>query len=619
MSDIIKLLPDSVANQIAAGEVIQRPASAVKEMLENCIDAQATSIKLIVKDAGKTLIQVVDNGVGMSETDARMCFERHATSKLNQANDLFSINTLGFRGEALASIASIARVELKTKREEDQLGTEIIVEGSVTESQQPCQCPKGTSISVKNLFYNTPARRNFLKSENVEKSNIFNELIRVSLAYPEVEFFYYHNDKLIQKLDPGNLKQRVAQLFGKNFDQKIVPIEEKTQIVKIKGFIGKPENSKKKRGEQYFYTNKRYIKSPYLNHAVEQAYSDLISDGMHPAFFIFMEVNPELIDVNVHPTKTEVKFQDERFIYQIILASAKRALGQHNISPTLDFERETCFDDIVIDKTKEVKPPQININPDFNPFETSQNKPAPSSGKHLSKHKNVDKWENIFPEESRQQNITESQSDISKQHMSIISKLDKEDAENVSPAKFIQLQNRFILSTVKSGIMIIDQQRAHERILFEKFQDSRSKRKSSSQTLLFPEQISLIESDASLLREIMDEISSLGFDISEFSKNTFVVNGIPSEIPNNINIAELLEGLLENFKKNQAELKLDVTSNISRALAKRLAVKHGKALTEIEMNSLVDALFACSIPNVSPSGNPILSIIEADELTSRFK
>ncbi|MFW5793182.1 MAG: DNA mismatch repair endonuclease MutL [Bacteroidota bacterium] len=618
MSDIIKLLPDSVANQIAAGEVIQRPASAVKEMLENSIDAKAKSIKLIVKDAGKTLIQIVDDGIGMSETDARMCFERHATSKINLAKDLFSINTLGFRGEALASIASIAHVELKSRREEDQLGTQIIVEGSVVESQLPCQCQKGTNISVKNLFYNTPARRNFLKSDNVEKSNIFNEFVRVCLAYPDIEFSYYHNNKLIQKLEAGNLKQRIVSLFGNNFNKKIVPIEEQTQIVKIHGFIGKPEFSKKKRGEQYFFTNKRFIKSPYLNHAIEQAYSDLITEGMHPGFFIFMEINPEMIDVNVHPTKTEIKFQDERFIYQILLASAKRALGQHNISPTLDFERETAFDDIVIDKNKEIKPPQINVDTEFNPFEPPKDKPSFYPAKNLNKHANTSKWENMFPERNEKPTDFRSKEEKDEHQLLVDSSMDR-DKTGKSGAKFIQLQNRFILSTIKSGIMIIDQQRAHERILFEKFQTYKENQKASSQTLLFPEQISLIESDATLLREIMDEITSLGFDISEFSKNTFVINGIPTDIPESQNIAELIESLLENFKRNMSELKLDVISNLSRSLAKKLSVKHGKALTEIEMNALVDSLFACSVPNVSPSGHPIINIIENEELIGRFK
>ncbi len=618
MSDIIKLLPDSVANQIAAGEVIQRPASAVKEMLENSIDAKASNIKLIIKDAGKTLIQVVDDGIGMSETDARMCFERHATSKIANADDLFFIKTLGFRGEALASIASIARVELKSKREEDQLGTEIIVEGSVVESQMPCQCAKGTNISVKNLFYNTPARRNFLKSDSIEKSNIFNEFLRVSLAYPEIGFSYYNNNELIQQLESGNLKHRIASLFGNNYNQRLVPIEESTQIVKIYGFIGKPEFSKKKRGEQYFFTNKRFIKSAYLNHAIEQAYKDLISEGMHPSFFIFLDINPDFIDVNVHPTKTEIKFQDERFIYQILYASTKRALGQYNISPTLDFERETAFDDIEIDKTKEIKPPQIIVNPDFNPFDNPTGKPTFTSGKNLSRHVSYEKWEQIFPEKkTSQQCIAHTEeNEISFKSTEQVDSLEK---EKYSGSKFLQIQGRFIVSPVKSGMMIIDQQLAHERILFEKYISIGNSGKIASQTLLFPEQVNLIESDAELMRDIMDEISSIGFEISEFSKNTFVINAVPTDIPENQNISELIENILENFKRNQADLKTDIHTSLCRSLAKKLSVKHGKVLSESEMNALVDNLFACQIPNLSPGGKSILAILTTDELIERFR
>ncbi|MBS4012235.1 MAG: DNA mismatch repair endonuclease MutL [Bacteroidetes bacterium] len=618
MSDIIKLLPDSVANQIAAGEVIQRPASAVKEMLENSIDAKASNIKLIIKDAGKTLIQVVDDGIGMSETDARMCFERHATSKITNADDLFSIKTLGFRGEALASIASIARVELKSKREDDQLGTEIIVEGSVVESQMPCQCSKGTSISVKNLFYNTPARRNFLKSDSIEKGNIFNEFLRVSLAYPEIGFSYYHNNELVQQLEAGNLKQRISGIFGSNYNQRLVPIEESTQIVKVYGFIGKPEFSKKKRGEQFFFTNKRFIKSAYLNHAIEQAYKDLISEGLHPSFFIFLDINADMIDVNVHPTKTEIKFQDERFIYQILYASAKRALGQHNITPTLDFERETAFDDIVIDKTKEIRPPQINVNPDYNPFDNPIGKPSNVSGKNLTKHVSHEKWEQIFSDSKTSfSNITQvEQSELSFQNFE---KTNIENSEKYSGSKFLQIQARFIVSPVKSGMMIIDQQLAHERILFEKYLKCTSTGKISSQTLLFPEQVKLIESDAELIREIMAEITAIGFEISEFSKNTFVVNAVPADIPENQNTAELVETLLENYKRNQSDLTIDVHTNLCRSIAKKLSVKHGKYLTEVEMNALVDNLFACQVPNMSPSGKNILTIVTTDELIERFK
>jgi DNA mismatch repair protein MutL len=619
MSDVIRLLPDSVANQIAAGEVVQRPASAVKELLENAIDAGATQIKLIVKDAGRTLIQVTDNGKGMSETDARMCFERHATSKINDASDLFCIRTMGFRGEALASIAAIARVELKTRTHDATVGTEVIIEGSVTEGQQACQSPSGTSIAVKNLFFNTPARRNFLKSDAVEKSHIFNELVRVALSHPGVGFMYYQNGQLTHQLEPGNLKQRIVSLFGNNYNQRLVPLSEKTEIVTLDGFVVKPEFAKKKRGEQFFFVNGRFIRSPYLNHAVELAYQELIPEDMYPSFFIFLETDPAQIDVNVQPTKTEIKFQDEKFIYQILKAAVKRSLGKYNITPTLDFERETAFDHIKPPPDGEIRPPVINVNPDYNPF-SGQSRPASGSPGSLTSRINPSQWEKLFPgKEDIPTPVTAPKHIPEPDRQTLISADWDSREETPLSQKFLQLQNRYILAPVKSGMMIIDQQRAHERILFEQLLARLERPQNASQQLLFPETVLLIEYDADLLREILPQVKTLGFEISENGRNTFVITGKPADLPENENLQDVLEGMLEQFKKNKVQSGLDVKTNLARSLARRLCIKHGSLLSEQEMVSLTDLLFACQMPYQSPSGKPTVSIMNIQEIAGKFK
>ncbi len=621
MSDIIKLLPDSVANQIAAGEVVQRPASVVKELLENSIDAGATDIKLIVKDAGRTLIQVTDNGKGMSENDARMSFERHATSKIKNASDLWALTTMGFRGEALASIASVARVELKTRSADTPLATEIFMEGSKLETQQQCQAPIGTTIIVKNLFFNTPARRNFLKSDNVEKAHVFNEFIRIALAHPQVAFSYYHNNQLVTQAGTGNLGSRIINLFGSHYKPRLIPIEEDTQIVSIQGYILKPEYAKKRKSDQYFFVNNRYIKSPYLNHAVENGFEELIPDDSYPAFFLFLQIDPAQIDVNVHPTKTEIKFQDEKLIYQIIKAAVKRSLGKFNIVPSLDFERETAFDDVRFDKTKPVVAPTIDVNPNFNPFE--QEKSTGSSGKNLTSRANPRQWEKLFPQPGRAASQDSQQQRIEPgQHASqqtIISPDWQEGQDKPQGKKFMHLQGRYILTSIKSGLMIIDQQRAHERILFEKHLKMLENRKVASQTLLFPEQIKLTEPDADLLREIRTEIASLGFDISDYSHNSYMINAVPADLADNENLQWIMESILENFKKNNASIKLDTRVNLARSLAKSLSVKTGKPLTTEEMNALTDELFSCEMPYQTPSGKPTLNMLGMDEIGDKFK
>ncbi len=622
MSDIIKLLPDSVANQIAAGEVVQRPASVVKELIENSIDAGASDIKLVAKDAGRTLVQVTDNGNGMSESDARMSFERHATSKIDSAKDLFALRTMGFRGEALASIASVARVEMKSRQKEVPLGTEIIIEGSKLISQQPCQAAQGTTIAVKNLFFNTPARRNFLKSDNVEKAHVFNEFLRVALAYPEISFSYYHNDKLITQANNENKGHRIVSLFGNHYKERLIPVEEKTQIVEIEGYVLKPEFAKKRRGDQFFFVNNRYIKSPYLNHAVENAFSELIPDDSHPSFFLFLNIDPSQIDVNVHPTKTEIKFQDEKTLYQILKVCVKRSLGKFNIAPTLDFEQDGAFSNIRFDKEKPVVPPTIDVDPDYNPFNTQ--KSSTSSGKNLAARTNPQQWEKLFPQpqHSGMSNRPEMQPEQGNQHESkqtIISAGWDEEEQISSTKKFMHLHGRYILSSIKSGLMILDQQRVHERILFEKHLKILKSRKSSSQTLLFPEQIKLTEHDTHLLEDIMGDVAALGFEINKFGKNSFMVNAVPTEIAENENLQSIIESILDNFKRNSADVKLEAPVNVARALAKSMSVKYGKVMSEAEMNALTDELFSCEMPYQTPSGKPTLTIIKQQEISGRLK
>ncbi len=614
MDDVIKLLPDSVANQIAAGEVIQRPASAVKELMENSIDAGATHMKLIVKDAGKTLIQLVDNGKGMTETDARLCFERHATSKISSASDLFSIRTMGFRGEALASIAAISRVEMKTKTADDQVGTEIIIEGSVHESQQPCQCPTGTNISVKNLFFNTPARRNFLKSEQVEKGHIFNEFVRVALSNPSIAFELFQNNLLTHKFEKSNLKQRIVSIFGNPYQQRLVPVDEKTDIISIHGYVLKPEFAKKRKNEQFFFVNSRYIRSPYLSHAVEQAYLDLIPEDMYPSFFLFLETDPSQIDVNVHPTKTEIKFQDERYVYQIIKTTVKRSLGKFNITPTLDFERETAFDDLVTEKNKPVSPPSIQVNPDYNPFKSDHASSFQQQG--LSGRIKPEQWESMFP--GKEEMPFQRSKGASAQQSVDSQDWGAHDADT-SSKKFIHLQNRYILVPVKSGLMVVDHEKAHERILFERFMHILEHKNAVSQQLLFPESIILLDSDAEVLIDIMPQFKTLGFDIVEVSKGTFVVNAVPGDFVNKGNIQNLVEGIIEQYKQYETDPKADSHTGIARSLAKRLSLKPGKPLCEEEMTALIDALFACQLPYQSPFGKATVSILSLQELSEKFK
>lgn len=634
MSDIIHILPDAIANQIAAGEVIQRPSSAVKELMENSVDAGSASINLIVKDAGKTLIQVIDNGCGMSETDARMSFERHATSKINNADDLFAIRTMGFRGEALASIASIAQVELKTKRAGDETGTKIILEGSAVISQEACACSEGTSVSVKNLFYNVPARRNFLKSNGSEMRHIIDEFFRIALAHPNISFTLHHNGNEMYHLKADTLRQRIISLFGNSYNQKIVPVEEKTDVININGFIGKPEFAKKTRGEQYFFVNKRFIKNPYLNHALTAAYNQLLPAELTPFYVLNITIEPKEIDINVHPTKTEIKFIDEKTIYAIIRSAVRHSLGKFNISPSLDFEQDKAIISM-IDSSKQntdtISYYQAPVMPAYNPFSKEKIETESSKNFGFPKHQQSSRgWEKLYQDlENRQEtampDTSLKQPDLNFDEIISAAKNRSSDNEEIIHKEIrnnrydtYQLHNRYILTQIKSGLMIIDQQAAHERILYEKFLDALKNNNGSSQKELFPQTIELSASDYELVIELLPELKIVGIDINEFGKNNVIVNGMPSEI-NDCDIKDFLESIIEQYKQNLSLLKLDKHENIARSMARNSSMKSGKQLSHEEMNALIDELFACKMPYISPTGNSTIITLKTDELTNKFK
>jgi len=614
MPDIIRLLPDIVANQIAAGEVIQRPASVIKELLENSVDSGATDIKIIIKDAGKTLIQVIDNGCGMSVTDARLSFEKHATSKIRQVDDLYSIRTMGFRGEALASIAAIAQVELKTKRTGDELGTLIEIEGSEVKNQTPISCVDGTSISVKNLFFNVPARRIFLKSNNAENNHIIEAFQRIALAYPQIEFSMYINDKIVFQLSKSSLKQRIVSIYGNQFNERLLIVEQETNQVKISGFIGKPEFAKKTRGEQFFFVNNRFIKHPYLHHSVENAFNQLLPSGSFPTYFIFLNVDPQTIDINIHPTKTEVNFQDSKLIYAILQSAVKQSLGKFSITPSIDFDIEQSFKTPTYLGKFPLKQPTVTIDPNYNPFETKHSSPASSS----SESSNKKNWEQLYKYFDDKQIDSEFIKTDIYPHTQNIQADFENDIFKIENRSFFQLQNRYILCNVKSGLLIIDQQRAHERILFERFMNILSNQQGSSQQLLFPQPINLSPSDTELVKDLMPYLKHIGFDIDEFGKNSFIINGTPTNFPEK-NINDLIEKVLDNYKLNLVDLTIDKKINLANAMAKNLALKSGKFLDVKEIESLIDELFTCNTPNISLSGKPSLIILKTEEIDYKFK
>ena len=623
MADIIQLLPDAIANQIAAGEVIQRPASVVKELMENSIDAGSTSIKLVVKEAGKTLIQVIDNGCGMTETDARMSFERHATSKIRQAKDLFAIRTMGFRGEAMASIAAIAHVEMRTRRQSDELGTLLQLEGSEVKSQEPCQCAAGTAISVKNLFFNVPARRNFLKSNSLEMRYIIDEFQRIAIANADVFFSLHHNGSEVFHLPPSNLRQRLIGIFGANSNKKLVPVAEETDILKLSGFVGKPEFAKKTRGEQYFYVNNRFIKSSYLNHAVASAYEKLLPQDTYPLYVIFMDTDPARIDINVHPTKQEIKFEDERLVYNYLKVAVRHSLGQYSIMPTLDFDTNTNFG-----RSAQIKPrprrDETVRSAGSSP--TPSNRPTPA-GDSAQRANNLKNWQELYEglEEFDQAGKTDG---ASATPLTLESNWHQEptQAEGTSTTGIEQQQrkepyqvhNTYIVSQIKSGVLLIDQQSAHERILYERFLDVLKQQKASTQNQLFPRTLTLSPNDATLLKEILQQVNLLGFDVQEFGVNTFVINGLPSEMAGKQDEVEVIESLLEQYKRDM-DMKLDTREHIARAMARSAAIKRGQSLSTAEMQALIDQLFACQAPFKTPTGRNCFITFELDELAKRFE
>ena len=602
MPDVIKLLPDSVANQIAAGEVIQRPASVVKELIENSVDAGGRNIRVIIKDSGKTLIQVIDDGAGMSETDARLSFERHATSKITTAQDLFAITTKGFRGEALASIAAVAMVELKTRREDSDTGTLVVINGSKVETQEPCSCPVGSSFSVKNLFFNIPARRKFLKSDNTEIRHIVNEFQKIVLAHPDIRFSLHHNDSEIYNLLSGNLRQRVIGVFGKQINQDLITLETETSLIKIKGFIGKPENARRTYGEQFFFVNNRFMKHPYFHKAVVEAYQNILPVEAIPSYFIFMEADPASIDINIHPTKTEIKFEDERSIWQILMASVREALGRFNIVPSLDFENEALID-IPVMRSSNIIPeqPKIEINPRFNPFEGEERSYGKSGIVERFEKENVANWEKLY-------SALEKENDNPEQFERI----------RESQRKFFQIKNKYIVCPVKSGLMLIDQKRAHERVLYEKYLESLSNNRAISQVDMFPMTAELNPADYIILKEIESELELLGFNIQHSGKNKITINGRPSDSGSSDPI-EMLEILLEDYKNTQAEPSTGAREKIAAAMAGASAIQYGKVLSQGEMEDLFDTLFACQSPNYSPKGKPVINIITLEEIDKRFK
>lgn len=618
MSDIIQLLPDHVANQIAAGEVVQRPASVIKELLENAIDAYAQNIQVVIKDAGKTLIQVVDDGAGMSLTDARMCFERHATSKIKAAEDLFSLNTKGFRGEALASIAAIAHVELKTRPENEEVGTCIKMEGSKVTSQEPCVTPKGTSLCVKNLFYNIPARRNFLKSDAVELRHIIDEFQRVAMAHPSIAFSLFHNGGELFQLQATNHRQRITNIFGAKTNEKLVPVNEDTEIVKISGFVGKPEFAKRSRGEQFFFVNNRFIKSPYLNHAVSAAFEGLLKEKTYPSYFLYLDVNPKSIDINIHPTKTEIKFDDEHALYAMLRSAIKHSLGQFSVAPVLDFDRDSNLDTPYEYKNKEAEVPKIEVDRSFNPFENELNTSSIRSGKsHGFRKDNTQSWESLYAGLNATPEADQTQfKQVEFESEEVTGKLFDDNHSEPESGTF-QLQKKYIVSTLKSGILVIDQNRAHTRILYEELLKNITISAAVSQQLLFPLQLQFNTNEMEMLKEIKESLEQTGFIFSNIEVDNVEITGIPTLISES-EVGILLEQLLSDFENEVPDNGFSQTDLLAKSLAKGMAVKSGTLLNSTEQQHIVNRLFACKEPDVSPFNKSVFITLTVDELDKKF-
>lgn len=626
MSSIIQLLPDHVANQIAAGEVVQRPASVVKELLENAVDAKATDIKLIIKDAGKSLVQVIDNGLGMSVTDARMCFERHATSKIRQAEDLFSLHTKGFRGEALASIAAIAHMEMKTKQDQEELGTHIVIEGSKFISQEVAVLPKGTSFAVKNLFFNIPARRNFLKSDTVEFRHVMDEFQRVALAHPNIHFTFYHNGSEMYNLPISNFRQRIVGIFSGKTNEKLVPVNEETEIISIQGFVCKPEFSKKNRGEQFFFVNDRFIKSGYLHHAVMAAYDGLLKDGCQPSYFLYLQVPPNTIDINIHPTKTEIKFDDEQALYAILRASIKHSLGQFNVAPVLDFDRDANLDTPYHYKDLEGETPTIQVDGTFNPFtddKTNQHysksgsASSSGSGSYSGYSKRVEptaSWESLYV--GLETDSIES-SPFTFENEEVTSSLFNDEDVDQAIQKTYQIHKKYIVSPIKSGMVIVDQRRAHQRILYEQFLLNMTVNQASSQQLLFPLNLFYTSVEMELIEELKPSLETTGFVFEDVQTDHVVISGIPVNITES-EVSLVIEQLLSDLQDGIPASSYSQNDTIAKSMAKSLAVKTGSYLTEKEQDNLVNGLFACKDPNISPFQKPTFITMRVEDIDKKF-
>ena len=593
MADIISLLPDHVANQIAAGEVIQRPASVVKELLENAIDAKATDIQLLINGAGKTMIQVIDNGIGMSTTDVRLAFDRHATSKIKSAEDLFSITSKGFRGEALASIVAIAQVEVHTKRAEDEIATCLKISGSKVEDQEVSVAPTGTSIAVKNLFYNVPARRNFLKSDKVELRHIIDEFHRVALTHPEVRFTFLQNGTELFDLPAANFRKRIANIFGNKIEEKLIPVEEMTTVAGIEGFIVKPEFAKKSRGQQFFFVNKRFIKSPFLNHAVSSAFQGLLRDQFHPGYFIYIQIDPKTIDINIHPTKTEIKFEEEQNLYAIIKSMVKHSLGMFQAAPVLDFERDPNLDTPYDFKQKlPSNTPSIEVDSSFNPFKDSH-KGIPKASK--------SNWESLYSGlEMPNDNSADEELKL---------------AIEQTP-KVFQLLRKFIVTTTRSGLLVIDQQRAHQRVLYEKFLSSITKRDMVSQQLIFPKEIELTQQQIALFGELEANLNAMGFVVKQHD-NLLHITGIPA-ICDDKQLGQLFEDIFSPLDDQEQVVSFSQPDYMAKILSKSLSIKGNLTLTVEEQQALVDDFFACKDTLTSPFNRKIFITLDKEELEKKL-
>ncbi len=597
MSDIIQLLPDSVANQIAAGEVIQRPASVIKELVENAVDAGACNIMVLVEDAGKTSVQVIDDGNGMSDTDARLSFERHATSKIRKAGDLFALHTMGFRGEALASIAAVAQIELKTRLKGEEIGTRLSISGSKFAGQEPCSCPEGSNFLIENLFYNVPARRKFLKSNTTELNNIIASFERIALVYPDISFVLKSNGSELFNLKSGGLRQRIVDVFGKRLNQDLLPVEVHTTMCNVQGFVGKPESARKKEPRQYFFVNGRYMRHPYFSKAVLGAFERLIPEGEQVPYFLYFDLPPEDIDVNIHPTKTEIKFENEQAIWQILSAAVREAVGLFNDVPSIDFDVQGSPDIPVFDPHANAAAPKVQYNPTYNPFDKQSRSSATNEG-----------WEQLYeglkPKEGRQSDMFETDSE----------KTDKNIIEEKSPTHY-QYKGRYIMTAVKSGLMIIDQYRAHVRILYEQYLCRLRNKIVSSQKVLFPEIVSFSSSDNVFLQKIMPEMTAMGFELSDLGNGDYAVNSVPAGVEG-MNVVNLVMDMVVSVRERGTDVVDEINKSMAASLAHNAAIPYGQVLNNEEMESLINDLFACSNVNYTPDGKNILCILRQQEIES---